>query len=212
MSDPPIGEHRLLGNRYGTALVRHDGTVDWWCAPGLDSPPLMWGLLDAEGPVAAWTGAVAVGRTSTVAGPGCAPPSPSTASSSKPVGRGQAHRRRWFRRRRRWRRAHRAVRKRLLATIQPDGTVPQTYGDGHHHDASALLLVIYGLVDGGDPRAAAVVDNTIAALGEGPFLRRYDPGVDDGFSPGEGAFVPCSWWAVSALAMVGRLGRGGGPR
>lgn len=61
---------RLLGNGYGTALVRHDGTVDWWCAPGLDSPPLLWGLLDAKGPVAAWTGAVAVGRTSTVAGPG----------------------------------------------------------------------------------------------------------------------------------------------
>lgn len=50
--------------------MRHDGTVDWWCAPELDSPPLLWGLLDPQGALGTWSGAVAEGRTSTVAGPG----------------------------------------------------------------------------------------------------------------------------------------------
>jgi len=115
------------------------------------------------------------------------------------------HRRlRWARRTNRWRRARDQVRTEVLAALRPDGSLPQAYGDGPDvHDASALLAVIYGLLERTDPRAGALVDATLRVLSEGSFIRRY-VGVDDGFAPGEGAFVPCSWWAVSALAIIGR--------
>lgn len=113
------------------------------------------------------------------------------------------HRHRWVGRRRRWVRAADDTRRKVTDALRDDGGLPRVYGDGGH-DASALLAVMYGLIEPDDPRAAALVDATIAALGEGPFIRRYGAEVDDGFSPGEGAFVPCSWWAVSALAVIGR--------
>ncbi|MBA2281311.1 MAG: hypothetical protein H0W25_08785, partial [Acidimicrobiia bacterium] len=47
--DPAIGDHRLLGDGWSTALLQPDGTVDWWCAPEPDSPPLLWRLLDPDG-------------------------------------------------------------------------------------------------------------------------------------------------------------------
>ena len=55
-----------------------------------------------------------------------------------------------------------------------------------------------------DRRAHRLVTATVAALEEGPFLRRYPP-ADDGFAGTEGAFLPASWWAVTALAAVGEL-------
>lgn len=115
------------------------------------------------------------------------------------------HRRvRWARRHRRWARVRDRVGNDVLAALRADGGLPRAYGEGDEtHDASALLAVIYGLLDPHDPRANALVDATISALADGPFLRRY-AGVDDGFAPGEGAFIPASWWAVSALAIVGR--------
>ena len=50
-----------------------------------------------------------------------------------------------------------------------------------------------------------------AALGSGPLLYRYPPDGSDGFSAGEAPFVPASWWAVTALAVLGRP-RGVRPR
>jgi len=43
-----------------------------------------------------------------------------------------------------------------------------------------------------------------AALGRGPFLYRYDTSTDDGLPPGEGAFLPCSFWLAEALALAGK--------
>lgn len=110
---------------------------------------------------------------------------------------------RWRRHARRWQRAADEAQATVLAAIRDDGGLPQTYDDGHH-DASALHVVIFGILSGDDPRSHRLVDATIAALADGPFLRRYDQGVDDGFSPGEGAFLPASWWAVGALAALDR--------
>lgn len=61
-----------------------------------------------------------------------------------------------------------------------------------------------GLLGGHDERAHRLVDAHLAQLSAGPFVYRYPPGTDDGFSGREGAFLPCSWWAVSALARLGR--------
>lgn len=105
---------------------------------------------------------------------------------------------------RRWRRARRAARWRMLDALTPDGFLPQTYG-GTTPDASGLLLVILGVLRPGDPRADRLVDRTTADLGTGAFLHRYPPGPDDGFDGFEGAFVPVSWWRVTALAQLGRI-------
>ncbi len=51
---PPIAAHRLLGDGSSTALLRPNGEVDWWCAPELDDPPLLWSLLDPSGAAARW--------------------------------------------------------------------------------------------------------------------------------------------------------------
>lgn len=102
----------------------------------------------------------------------------------------------------RWRRARNEARDRVLGAIQPDGSLPQVYGSSGA-DASALLLVAFDLLSPRDPRAARLVDATIAALGAGPLLHRYPPDGRDGFAPGEAPFVPASWWAVTALAKLG---------
>jgi GH15 family glucan-1,4-alpha-glucosidase len=104
--------------------------------------------------------------------------------------------------RRRWKRARAELRDRVLGALRRDGTLPQTY-DTDGVDASALLLVVFGLLPTRDPRAERLVDATIGALGAGPLLYRYPPDGRDGFDPGEAPFVPASWWAVTALARLG---------
>jgi len=66
---PAIGEHRLLSDGRATALIRPDGEVDWWCAPDLDSPPILWSLLDPGGAAARWIGARMSRRSQEPAGP-----------------------------------------------------------------------------------------------------------------------------------------------
>jgi hypothetical protein len=105
--------------------------------------------------------------------------------------------------RRRWKRARAELRDRVLGALRPDGTLPQVY-DTEGVDASALLLVVFGLLPSRDPRAPRLVDATIGALGVGPLLYRYPPDGRDGFDAGEAPFVPASWWAVTALAVLGR--------
>jgi GH15 family glucan-1,4-alpha-glucosidase len=108
-----------------------------------------------------------------------------------------------FRHRRAWKQARAGARDRVLGALRPDGTLPQAYG-ADRIDASALLLVTFRLLPSRDPRAARLVDATVRALGSGPLLHRYPPDGADGFSPGEAPFVPASWWAVTALAVLGR--------
>ncbi len=87
---------------------------------------------------------------------------------------------------------------RLARSLVHGGTEP---------DGAALLLVVLGLLPPSDPRSTALVDATIGELGIGEpvvALRRYPACVDAGFDGVESAFVPVSWWAVSALAQLGR--------
>jgi GH15 family glucan-1,4-alpha-glucosidase len=70
-------------------------------------------------------------------------------------------------------------------------------------DASLLLLPVVGMEPPASPRVRGTIDAIRRELGAGgPLLYRYPRG-DDGLEGGEGAFLPCSFWLVQALALVG---------
>lgn len=109
------------------------------------------------------------------------------------------------RQRRRWQ----SSLDRLGTEIRSKGIDPtrriytRTYGSADL-DAALLVLPLIGL----EHRAAAVVRRTVDAIrtelgAGGPLLYRYPPGKD-GLEGGEGAFLPCSFWLVQALALTGR--------
>lgn len=108
--------------------------------------------------------------------------------------------------RRHWKRAREAVRARVVAAVDDAGLLPQAYDqDPPVPDASALMAVAFGLLDGDDPRAHRLVDAVLERLGAGPYVYRYPAGGDDGFDGTEGAFLPVSFLAVTALAQLGRV-------
>lgn len=109
-------------------------------------------------------------------------------------------------RRRHWKQARDEISERVLGALLPEGGLPQAYDRDSTPDASALMVVVFGMVSGRDPRARRLVRATLDRLGTGQYVYRYPPGTDDGFQGREGAFLPVSWWAVSALATVGRVG------
>ena len=116
---------------------------------------------------------------------------------------------RWYRpwrSRRAWTTARDTIAARVRGAITPDGLLPQSYRqDPPVPDASALLAVIFGLLDPGGEQARRVVRRTLDALEAYPFLYRYPPDGSDDFSGTEGAFVPVSFWAVTAQALTGDL-------
>jgi GH15 family glucan-1,4-alpha-glucosidase len=75
-------------------------------------------------------------------------------------------------------------------------------------DASTLLAAIFGFLPGDDDRMRKSVDAIAGELTEDGFVLRYKTDeTDDGLSGKEGSFLICSFWLVSALAIVGELQR-----
>jgi GH15 family glucan-1,4-alpha-glucosidase len=75
-------------------------------------------------------------------------------------------------------------------------------------DASNLLAAIFGFLPGNDDRLQATVLAIADELTEDGFVLRYRTDeTDDGLSGKEGSFVICSFWLVSALAIVGQMQR-----
>jgi alpha,alpha-trehalase len=73
-------------------------------------------------------------------------------------------------------------------------------------DASALLAAIFEFLPGDDDRLRATVKAIAEELTEDGFVLRYRTDeTDDGLSGKEGTFLICSFWLVSALAVVGEL-------
>jgi alpha,alpha-trehalase len=75
-------------------------------------------------------------------------------------------------------------------------------------DASTLLIPLVGFLPPDDPRVRATVDAIQEELTEQGLVLRYRVEVtDDGLSGEEGSFTICSFWLVSALALVGEHAR-----
>jgi GH15 family glucan-1,4-alpha-glucosidase len=75
-------------------------------------------------------------------------------------------------------------------------------------DASTLLAALFGFLPDDDPRLKATVLAIADELTEHGFVLRYKTDeTDDGLSGKEGTFLICSFWLVSALAIVGELQR-----
>jgi GH15 family glucan-1,4-alpha-glucosidase len=84
------------------------------------------------------------------------------------------------------------------------GTFIQSYGS-HALDASLLLIGAVGFLEPDDRRFVGTVEAIQRELCRDGFLLRYPTEEsDDGLPAGEGAFLPCTFWLVDALAMLGR--------
>ncbi len=86
-----------------------------------------------------------------------------------------------------------------------DGVLRQHY-DTDALDASTLLAGVFGFLPGDDDRLRGSVEAIARDLTEDGFVLRYRTDeTDDGLSGKEGSFLICSFWLVSALAVVGDL-------
>ena len=78
--------------------------------------------------------------------------------------------------------------------------------DGDELDASLLYVTRVGFLEPTDPRILGTIDAIRGALGRDDLVYRYDSRTtQDGLPSGEGAFLPCSFWLVEALALAGRM-------
>jgi GH15 family glucan-1,4-alpha-glucosidase len=85
------------------------------------------------------------------------------------------------------------------------GSFTQSYGS-KELDASLLLLPLVGFLPATDPRIRGTIEAVERELLEDGFLVRYrtrEQGVD-GLPPGEGVFLPCSFWLVNCYQLLGR--------
>ncbi len=91
--------------------------------------------------------------------------------------------------------------------VSQRGVLRQHY-DTDALDASVLLAAIFGFLPADDERMRATVNAIDEELTENGFVLRYRTDeTDDGLSGKEGTFLICSFWLVSALAIIGELQR-----
>ena len=85
------------------------------------------------------------------------------------------------------------------------GSFTQAYGSTQL-DASLLLIPQVGFLPYDDPRVLGTIEAIEKQLmPDGLVLRYRSERTDDGLPPGEGVFLACSFWMVSALKMIGRI-------
>ena len=81
----------------------------------------------------------------------------------------------------------------------------QEYG-GKALDASLLMLPLVGFLPADDDRVLGTVEAVIRELTRDGLVMRYLPEQDlDGLPSGEGVFLPCSFWLVDNLSLLGRV-------
>ena len=107
-----------------------------------------------------------------------------------------------------WRQAASEIKADILEHgVDERGVLRQHY-ETDALDASTLLAAIFGFLPRDDARLRATVLAVADELSEDGFVLRYrTEQTDDGLSGKEGTFVICSFWLVSALAIIGETPR-----
>jgi len=105
-----------------------------------------------------------------------------------------------------------AVAEEIRADILEKGTDARGVLRQHYAtdalDASTLLAAVFGFLPRDDERLRASVLAIADELTEDGFVLRYRTGeTDDGLSGKEGTFLICSFWLVSAMAIIGETQR-----
>jgi GH15 family glucan-1,4-alpha-glucosidase len=107
----------------------------------------------------------------------------------------------------RWRAARQRVYESVIRRgYDPElGSFVQSYGS-KELDASLLSLPLFGFLPADDPRMVGTVRAIERELLRDGFVARYRTrsGVD-GLPPGEGVFLPCSFWLADNYALQGRV-------
>jgi GH15 family glucan-1,4-alpha-glucosidase len=109
----------------------------------------------------------------------------------------------------RWKVARREIKAEVLreAYDTDRGSFVQYYGSDRL-DASLLLIPLVGFLPATDERVVGTVEAIRGELMRDGFVERYradEENVDvDGLPPGEGVFLPCSFWLAAVLAQQGR--------
>ena len=108
----------------------------------------------------------------------------------------------------RWQKAADEIKAEILDKgVDERGRFRQAY-ENDELDASLLLLPIMGFLPPDDDRIRATVLAIADELTEDGLVLRYKvDSTDTGFAGREGTFTICSWWLVSALAMIGETDR-----
>jgi alpha,alpha-trehalase len=100
------------------------------------------------------------------------------------------------------------IRADILANGVSDRGVFRQHYETDSLDASILLAAVFGFLPPNDKRLRDSVLAIADELSENGFVLRYRTGeTDDGLSGKEGTFVICSFWLVSALAIIGERQR-----
>jgi GH15 family glucan-1,4-alpha-glucosidase len=77
----------------------------------------------------------------------------------------------------------------------------QSYGS-QELDAALLLIPLVGFLPADDPRVRGTVEAIERELLWEGFVLRYK--AQDGLPPGEGVFLPCSFWLADCYELLGR--------
>ncbi|HEV8172944.1 MAG TPA: glycoside hydrolase family 15 protein [Actinoplanes sp.] len=106
-----------------------------------------------------------------------------------------------------WRTTADEIKADILEHGVRDGVLRQHY-ETDALDASTLLAPMFGFLPADDPLLRTSVEAIATDLTEDGFVLRYRTDeTDDGLSGKEGTFLICSFWLVSALAIVGDVQR-----
>ena len=107
-----------------------------------------------------------------------------------------------------WRATADEIRADILAHGVSDRGVLRQHYETDALDASTLLAGSFTFLSHDDERLRNTVLAVAKELTENGFVLRYRTDeTDDGLSGKEGTFVICSFWLVSALAIVGEMQR-----
>jgi alpha,alpha-trehalase len=107
-----------------------------------------------------------------------------------------------------WRGVAEEIRADILANGVSDRGVLRQHYETDALDASTLLAGLFGFLPADDGRLRKSVLAVAEELSENGYVLRYRTDeTDDGLSGKEGTFLICSFWLVSALAVIGEQQR-----